>query len=101
MVRRVEWDKTVASIYYTKKLDRFARLTYTEWNPPGLERHHSVRFWVKMDLILFLDSVFDADSEKKSFNNIKKEQSKKFCIFRKDCDFFEKRHLSSISHFST
>jgi hypothetical protein len=97
----VEWDKIFAFITYVEKLDRFTKSTYTYWTWGDSEYHHQQSLESRMILTTSLYSVFDAESEKNISTSWKEEESRKFCMFWTRCVFFEKRHLRSISHFST
>lgn len=97
----VEWDKIFASIACTEIGDRLTKSTYTCCPRRDLARHHQYSFGSRVDLKTFLDSVYHGESERNSFKVKNVWQNGKLCTFLERMRFFEKRHLSSISYFST
>ncbi len=97
----VEWDKIFAFIIYVERLDTFTKSTSTWCTWRDSMRHHQYSFGSRVDSKTVLDSVFDAESEKIIFRRKKKSKIENFAHFVKGCIFLEKRHLSSISYFSS
>ncbi len=101
MVWWVEWDKIFVFITYVEKLDRFTKSTYMCCTRRDSKRHHQYSFGSWDDLTTYFYSVLDAESEKIIFRSKKMSKVENFAHFEKECVFLKKRHLSSISYFST
>ena len=101
MVWWAEWDKIFAFIIYVERLDSFTKSTSTWCSWRNSMRHYQYSFGSRVDSKTFLDSVFDAESEKIIFRSKKRNKTENFAHFAKGCIFLETRHLSNMSYFST